>query len=158
MKIKKWKVYAVFVAICEAVGILSALISRQGMQVYETQMQKPPLSPPGWVFAVVWPILYGLMGFGAARIWLADDTTGRKKGLNLFVTQLIVNFFWSLIFFVLRGYGLAFLWILALLGLVVWMTYEFYKVEKFAGLLQLPYIIWLFFAAYLSGGAWLINK
>lgn len=157
MKLKKWKVYGFWIGLSEMVGLLSGLLSRGGAEVYAQTVTKPPLSPPGVVFPIVWTVLYALMGVGAAMVWLAENSDLRKRGLNLFVTQLVVNFFWSLIFFNLQAFGLAFIWLLVLLALVIWMTYVFYKVDPLAGLLQLPYIIWLLLAAYLSAGVWILN-
>lgn len=157
MKINNWKPYALWIGLSEAVGLLSGLLSRGGTEVYAQTVTKPPLSPPGIVFPIVWTVLYALMGIGAARVYQAEDSAERKRGLNLFIAQLIVNFFWSLIFFNLQAFGLAFFWLLVLLILVIWMTYTFYKVDPLAGFLQIPYIIWLVFAAYLSAGVWILN-
>jgi tryptophan-rich sensory protein len=127
------------------------------MMRYNEMIVQPPLVPPDWVFPVVWSILYALMGIGAARVWMAEDSPQRKRGLNLFVTQLIVNFFWSLIFFNLQAFGFAFVWLLLLWVLVVWMIVTFYTVDPLAAWLQVPYLIWLTFAAYLSCAVWLLN-
>ena len=82
----------------------------------------------------------------------------RSKGLNLFVTQLVVNFFWSLIFFNAQAFGFAFLWLLLLWVLVLWMILTFRKVDPLAAKLQIPYLLWLTFAAYLSLGVWILNQ
>ena len=153
-----WKTYAVWILIAEAVGALSGWLSREGMEVYSQTVTQPPLSPPMWLFPVVWGILYALMGIGAARIWMAPESPERKKGLNLFVAQLVVNFFWSPIFFNLQAFGFAFVWLLLLWALVVWMIWTFYKVDPLAAWLQVPYLIWLTFAAYLNLAVWLINR
>jgi tryptophan-rich sensory protein len=155
---EKWKVYMIWILIVEAVGALSGWLSREGMMIYSETIIQPPLAPPGWLFPLVWTLLYALMGIGAARIWLAPDSQERRRGLNLFVAQLIVNFFWSLIFFNLQTFGFAFIWLLLLWGLVVWMILTFYQVEQLAAWLQLPYLVWLTFAAYLSGAVWIINR
>lgn len=157
MKNKNWKVYGFWVLLSEAVGVLSGLLSRNGTALYAQTITKPPLAPPGILFPIVWTVLYALMGVGAARVWLAEDSALRKRGLNLFVAQLIVNFFWSLIFFNLQAFGFAFFWLLLLLVLVVWMTYTFYQIDPLASFLQIPYIVWLVFAAYLSAGVWILN-
>ena len=113
-----WKQYAFWISLSEAVGLLSGYLTREGAEIYSQMLQKPPLSPPGWVFGVVWTILYALMGISAARIYATPPTPARSRGLNLFIAQLIVNFFWSPIFFNARAYGLAFLWLLLLLVLL----------------------------------------
>ncbi len=106
MKKTAW-IYGFWIVLGEAVGALSAWISSPGMDVYMETIIRPPLAPPGWVFGVVWPILYALMGIGAARIWLAEHSRERSRGLNLFIVQLVVNFFWSPIFFNAGAYGFA---------------------------------------------------
>lgn len=127
------------------------------MQIYAQTIVKPPLSPPGWVFPVAWTILYALMGIGAARIYQAPPSGNRSLGLNLFVTQLVVNFFWSPLFFNLQAYGFAFFWLLLLWGLVLWMSLVFRKVDPTAAKLQIPYLLWLTFAAYLNLGVRYLN-
>ena len=158
MNFKKWKPYFVSVAIALSVGILSGLLSISGMNAYMQSVTKPALTPPGWVFSVVWTLLYILMGIGSARIWMHDESIQRGRGLNLYVVQLILNFFWSLIFFNAQAFAVAVIWLLLLLTAVVLMTIQFYKVDRKAAYLQIPYIIWLVFAAYLSVGVWFLNK
>lgn len=157
MKLKTWRPYIISALIAIAVGGLSALLSMDGMEAYSTSVVKPPLTPPGWVFGVVWTILYALMGISAAKIWLSSESVAKGQGLNLYVAQLIVNFFWSLIFFNAQAFGFAFIWLLLLWVLVLLMILQFYKVDKRAALLQIPYLIWLTFAAYLNLGVWILN-
>ena len=152
------KQYALFIGLSEAAGLLSGLLSREGTALYSQMADKPPLSPPGWVFPVVWTVLYALMGISAAKIWAAPKSQARSRGLNLFISQLIVNFFWSPIFFNARAYGLAFFWLLLLWVLVLLMILQFRKVDKTAAVLQLPYLLWLTFAAYLSWAVWQLNR
>ena len=157
MKKRMWKVYGFWVGIAEAVGALSGFLSRKGMELYNINIVKPPLTPPEWVFPVVWGILLALMGIGAARIYLAQDSGKRSRGLNLFVAQLIVNFFWSLILFNLQAFGLAFVWLGLLWVLVAWMVLVFAQVDSVAAVLQIPYLLWLTFAGYLTAMVWLLN-
>lgn len=152
-----WKQYLFWIALSLGIGFLSGLISREGTQIYAQMLQKPSLSPPGWVFGVVWTILYTLMGVSAALIWAAPRTMAQSRGLNLFIAQLIVNFFWSPIFFNARAYGLALVWLLILWALVLLMILQFRKVNKTAARLQIPYLLWLTFAAYLNWGVWQLN-
>ncbi len=158
MKKYTWKVYALWIVLTEAVGGLSGWLSRDGMELYMSAVRQPPLSPPGWVFPVVWAILYALMGIGAARIWLAPASNARSRGLLLYIVQLAFNFFWSIIFFNLQNFGLAFIWLAALWLLILWMILTFRRVDKPAALIQLPYLIWTAFALYLNLGVWLLNR
>lgn len=153
-----WKTFLLWIGLTEAVGALSGWLSRDGMKLYSETVVQPPLSPPMWVFPVVWSILFLLLGYGAARIYLAPESRERSRGLNLFVAQLIVNFFWSLIFFNAQAFGLAFVWLLLLWVLVLLMILVFRKVDPVAAWAQVPYLLWLTFAAYLSGGVWYLNR
>ena len=157
MKKTDWKTYAFWFLLSEAVGVLSGLLSRGGMQIYDATAIKPPFTPPMWVFPVVWSVLFALMGIGAARIWLSEDSAARSRGLNLFVAQLIVNFCWSLIFFNLQAYGVALVWLILLFVLVAWMTLAFYQVDPTAAYLQIPYLIWLAFAGVLTAFVYVLN-
>ena len=152
-----WKTYAFWIGLSETVGLLSGLLSGAGTETFGQTAVQPPLSPPAWVFPVVWTVLYALMGIGAARISQTPPAPVRNKSLNLFIAQLIVNFFWSLIFFNAQAYGFALLWLLLLWGLVLWMILTFYKTDPTAAYMQIPYLLWLTFAAYLNIGIWLLN-
>ncbi len=160
MKMKKinWKPYIIWIVITEAVGALSGFLSMKGSQSFSETVAQPPLSPPSILFPIVWTILYALMGIGAARVSQTPPSKERSQGLNLFIAQLIVNFFWSLIFFNDRAYGFAFFWLLLLIVLVVLMIRSFWKTERLAALLQIPYLLWLLFAAYLNAGVWYLNS
>lgn len=158
MEKNKGRYILFWVFIAEMVGILAGLFSQNATQMYGQLAIKPPLSPPGWLFPVVWSILYALMGVGAGLVTSKDGLADRSRGLNLMVAQLVVNFFWPLLFFNARAYGFAFLWLLLLLVLVVWMTLEFRKSSPLAAKLQIPYILWLFFAAYLNLAVWYLNR
>ncbi len=158
MKWKRWKPYILWVVLVEAVGTLSGLISRDGEKWFNENAAQPPLSPPAAVFPIVWGILYALMGISAARVWLKPDGQERRWGLNLFIGQLVLNFFWSLIFFNARAYGLASLWIVLLWIVVLLMLLRFRKVDPVAGWLQVPYLLWLSFAAYLAFRVWVLNR
>ena len=158
MKKSNWKTYALWILGTEAVGALSGLLSREGMNIYEKTAAKPPLSPPSLLFPIVWGILYALMGIGGARVWLAAPSRDRSRGLGLYAAQLAVNFFWSLLFFNAQAYGLAFFWLLLLWGLVLGMGLRFRRADPAAGYLQIPYLLWLTFAAYLNLGVWILNR
>ena len=157
MKQSTWKVYAYRIALAEAVGALSGLLTSEGTKLYATSILKPPLYPPAIVFPIVWIILYALMGIGAARVYLTSASGVRTRGLRLFLIQLAFNFFWSIIFFNFQAFGLAFIWLVLLWGLILMMTFTFGKSDRLSALLQIPYLIWVFFAGYLNFGVWLLN-
>ena len=147
-----------WVLIAVSVGALAGLFSRSGMKLYEQTAQQPPLSPPMWLFPVVWTVLYVLMGLSAGLVALEEDSSARRKSLNLMVAQLVVNFFWPLYFFNLQAYGFALLWLLLLWVMVLAMIQQMRKVVPLAGWLQIPYLLWLTFALYLNAGVWILNR
>lgn len=153
----KWQKMLLCILIPLAVGALAGRLSREGMSLYQT-MYKPLLSPPGWVFPVVWSLLYILMGIASCLVYCSEASRPRKKrALLLYGLQLAVNFVWPLLFFRFGLLWLSFFWLLLLIGLV-WacMTLFRYILPK-AGKLMLPYLLWLFYAAYLNLGAALLN-
>ena len=119
---------------------------------------KAPLTPPGWVFSVVWTFLYALMGIGVCLVLKSEKTQGKSCCVNIFIAQLIVNFFWSLIFFNAQVFGGALVWLALLWILVLAMIICFSKINTTAAWLQVPYLIWLSFAAYLNAMVWLLNS
>lgn len=157
MKKQSWKAYVFWILFTEGVGALSGWLSREGTELYRTAIEKPPLSPPGAVFPVVWAVLFALMGIGAARVYLAPASGAQSKSLLIFLVQLAFNFFWSILFFNFERFGLAFVWLLVLWVLILWMILSFRKVDRPAARLQIPYLLWVTFAAYLNLGVWLLN-
>ncbi len=146
------------IAIPLAVGGLSAFLSGGGMQTFES-ITKPPLSPPGWLFPVVWTILYTLMGIASYLVYQAEASVASKeKALAIYGYQLLVNFLWPIFFFDFGWYLFSFFWLLLLWVLVFWMIRLFYDISKTAAYLMMPYLIWLTFAGYLNLGIWILNR
>ena len=152
-----WKTYLFWIVLTEAVGGLSALLTRRGMEIYKETIVKPPLSPPMIVFPIVWAILYALMGIAVARTQLKGESALQERSLLLYIIQLGFNFCWSIFFFNLQAFGFAFLWLMTLWGLIIWMLLTFRKVDKTAAYLVIPYLLWVTFAAYLNAGVYLLN-
>ena len=157
MKKANWKTYAVWIVLAEAVGGLSGWLTREGTKIYNATVQQPPLSPPSIAFPIVWGVLFVLMGIGAARIYASSASGARSESLLLFFIQLAFNFFWSIIFFNLQNFGFALLWLIALWVLILRMILSYRKVDPLAAWLQVPYLLWVSFAAYLNFGVWLLN-
>ncbi len=155
---KKTKPYVIFILISLAVGGLSALLSMGGMSSYDS-ITTPPLSPPAILFPIVWTVLYVLMGISAARIFTNDTATEQEKRSALFTywLSLFVNFFWSIIFFNMRSFIFAFIWLILLIYLVVKTVVCYARVDRVAAYLQIPYILWLLFAAYLNLAVYILN-
>ena len=150
----KFKNYAISILIPVIVGIVVGLITSSAMD-YE-MLQKPFLSPPGWLFPIVWTILYTLMGISYGI--LKENNLINEDINRIYYSQLVVNAFWSIFFFNLKWRLFAFLWIILLIILVIEMIREFYRKNKLAGLLQIPYLIWIIFPAYLNLGFYILNK
>ena len=155
---KHWKTYALSILFAEAIGGLSGWLTREGTKLYNETVTQPPLSPPSIVFPIVWAILFALMGISAARIYLCPPSAIRTKSLRIYSLQLAFNFFWSIIFFNLQNFSLAFFWLLALWALIIWMILSFKKIDRTAAWLQVPYLLWVTFAAYLNFGVWMLNR
>ena len=138
-----------------AVGGLSAVFTMGSMKEFEA-LNKPPLSPSGWLFPVVWSILFILMGISTYII--TDRKQRNEKALFFYYLQLVFNFLWSIIFFNNQAYLFAFVWLVILLGLVIVTAIEYYKINKTAGLLFIPYILWIIFAGYLNYSIYILNR
>ena len=141
-----------------AVGGLAAWLTMGSMAQFAALAQ-PPLSPPGWVFPVVWTILYLLMGWASFLIWKSGaPQAAKKRALGLYGVQLAVNFVWPLLFFRAGLYGFALIWLVILLVLVAETMLAFGRIDRRAAWLLAPYFLWLLFAAYLNAGVWLLNR
>jgi len=151
----KFKIYAVNILIPLAVGGLSALFAG-GSDAF-SGFQKAPLTPPGFIFPIVWTILYTLMGISMALIIINGTEKEKRESVKIYTLQLILNFFWSIIFFRFKAFLLAFFWIVALLFSIIAMIKTFYKSYPLSAYLQIPYLIWVTFATYLTLATYLIN-
>ncbi len=150
----KIKIYAKSILIPVIIGgVIGLIISRS---IDYNSLQKPPLSPPSILFPIVWTILYVLMGISYGII--DSKSLIELKTKIIYSLQLFVNATWSLIFFTLKWRLFAFIWIIILNILVIVMIIDFFKKNKTAGLLQIPYLLWIIFASYLNLGVYLLNK
>lgn len=147
------KRYLFWIALTEAIGALAGWLSQDAVAAFGSSFTQSTLTPPGWIFPIVWGILYALMGIGAARV----AATEKQTGLNLWIIQLAVNFFWPLLFFNAHAFGFAALWLGLLWVLVLLMILRFRKADPVAAVLQLPYLLWLTFALYLNLAVWQMN-
>lgn len=140
-----------------AVGAVAGALTSQSMRVF-SGLNQPSFAPPGWLFPVVWTILYLLMGL-ASYLVLTSDASPKdiRRAMILYAAQLVVNFFWSLIFFNLGNYLFAFVWLLLLWVLVLLTTWQFSKCSKTAAYLMIPYILWITFAAFLNYMIYILN-
>lgn len=150
-------IYSILIAL--GVGGLSALFTSGNMDIYE-KIIRPPLSPPSILFPIVWTVLFILMGVSAAMIYNTENVKklDRDSALLTYGISLIFNFFWSIIFFNMQMYLFAFIWLIALLYFIIKTIIKYYKINKTAAYLQLPYLLWVTFAGYLNFAVWYLNK
>jgi tryptophan-rich sensory protein len=146
-----WKTALAAVVAIELLGGLSGWLSNSGYgNPWFDALVKPPFMPPGWLFAVVWPILYALLGIAVAIVIAEPPSTRRRAALTLFLTQLVLNFAWSPIFFAGHDIALAKVVIFVMAVLAAAAARQFLRLRKAAGLLMVPYLAWLVFAATLN--------
>ena len=139
-----------------AVGGAAAVLTMDAMAQYSA-LPQPPLAPPAWVFPAVWTVLYLLMGAASRRVYRLG-TQESRNALMLYYVQLAAHFVWPLLYFRAQEYEVAFWWLLLLLALVLAALSAFFRLDKAAGRLLMPYAAWLLFAAYLNLGVWLLNR
>lgn len=144
-----------FIVFIEAIGFLSGWLAGDSGAVYQL-LVKPPLSPPGWLFGVVWPIMYAIIGL-AAYFAHSEKTPMAKEAMFWFWLQLALNFLWSIVFFRFELFWAAFVVILLLDAIVIYTIILFTKVNRKSVVLMIPYLIWLLYASYLNLGFAILN-
>lgn len=147
MKIQ-WKALVISLAISLGTGFLSTLFTPNIQDKY-AQLYRPPLAPPGWVFPVVWTVLFILMGLAAYLVYVSGKASA-VPALKLYLTQLFFNLGWSVLFFRWGACLPAFLWLIILWFLVFTLVKRFWMIDELAGKMLAPYLLWLTFAAYLN--------
>lgn len=143
-----WKPLIISLLISLGTGTLAGILTKNSVRIY-SELPKPDFSPPGFIFPIVWTVLYLLMGISAYLVF-CSNSKNRTSALFFYFLQLAVNFLWPFIFFNLQQFTFAFVWIILLFVLVVIMIAEMYKVDKTAAYLQIPYLLWLLYAMYLN--------
>lgn len=154
MKIN-YKELVISIAISLGVGTLAAVLTRGNMDIYN-YINTPPLSPPAWLFPIVWTILYINMGISSYVVYKVGGEES-DRAIELYFAQLMVNFLWTIVFFNLRCFLFSSVLIVILDILIVFMILEFVKIRKWAGYLQIPYLLWVLFATYLNIGISILN-
>ncbi|HIT91220.1 MAG TPA: tryptophan-rich sensory protein [Candidatus Merdenecus merdavium] len=155
MKFKKNEELIISILIPLTVGAVSSLLSGSMMKTYE-QLVKPRGAPPATIFPILWTILYVFMGISFYILW-TTPLVKPKKAIRIYFLQLFFNFFWSILFFHFHAYLLSFIWILLMIFIIIFMINEFYKINPLAAVLQIPYLVWSVFAAYLNFMVFLLN-
>ena len=154
MKIN-WKKLIIITIITFIVGSFFSWFTMNNMDTFK-ELEKP-INVPGLLFPIVWSILYLLMSISFYRVLQSDDENKKPQVIS-YIVQLIINSLWSLIFFGFEAYLLAFIWIIILLISVIIMIINFYKIDKKVAYLNIPYVLWIIFAAYLNIGIYLLNR
>ena len=151
----RYWVLAGFIILCLAVGGVSGFVTVQSVQEWYPTLNKPFFNPPSWIFGPVWTLLYIMMAVAAWRVWLEGSVA--KPALNLFFIQLVLNFFWTIIFFGMKNIGLALVEIIALWIMIALTLRAFMKIAKPAGWMMAPYLAWVSFATLLNASIWRLN-
>lgn len=153
----KWKTLIICIAIPLILGGIAGFIAKDSIRIFE-ELDKPPLSPAGWLFPVAWTLLYTLMGI-ASYLILTSGASQRKinRALKLYGLQLLFNFLWTFWFFNLQLYAFSFIWLVVLWFLILVTIISFSHISKPAAYLMLPYLLWVAFAGYLNLGIAILN-
>lgn len=139
-------------------GVLIGFLTKDFTNIYET-ITKPKLSPPGYIFGIVWPILYILMSISLYRVYMKLKIKNKSSSsILLYIIQLAINFLWPIIFFMSRLYGLSWIILLILIVILIIVIFKFYKIDKLSGSLLIPYLIWCIYALYLNISIWMLNE
>lgn len=151
---------SVVLTTCLVVGFLSGMVTRESITTWYPTLIKPFFNPPNWIFAPVWTTLYIMMGVAGGLVWtkLESNPENVKKAFKFFVFQLALNSLWSIIFFYLHNVLLALIEVILLL-LMIYETYkQFFKIDKTAARLLIPYLVWVSFATILNASIWWLNR
>ena len=152
---KKAKPYIFSILLSLTVGGLSALSIANNMNIYD-KIRMPPLSPPGWLFPVVWTILFIVMGISSAMIFTSKSSK-KDDALFIYAVSLVLNFSWSIFFFNMQSFIVAFIILVALWLSIIITIIQYYKINKVSAWLQLPYLLWVTFAGYLNFAIIVLN-
>lgn len=157
MDARTWALLVVAVLGCEAVGLIGSLATASSVQTWYPTLEKPGFTPPGWFIGATWTLLYAVMGVAVWRIWRYPSSHERSWALGLFGLQLALNAVWTPVFFGLRMPGLALVVILALVAALAATLWSFFRVDRAAGWLLVPYLAWASFATILNASIWWLN-
>lgn len=155
--VKRFLTLAGFLILPLLIGSISGFITSAEITSWYAYLQKPVFNPPNWIFGPVWTSLYLLMGYSAYRIYQNKSSANKKLAYRLFTIQLILNFFWSILFFGLHLIGIALLEISCLWICILAMIIQFKTIDKTAAYLNIPYLLWVSFATILNAAIWYLN-
>jgi tryptophan-rich sensory protein len=156
MKIE-WFKLVVSIVMCQTAGIVGSLFTVKNIPAWYAALNKPSFNPPNWIFGPVWIFLYILMGISFYLIWINSGTGNFGLLLSLFIFQLVLNSFWTIIFFGLKSPLFAFCEIAVLWVAILFCIILFFQVSKISSFLLIPYLLWVTFAAILNFAIWKLN-
>ena len=152
-----WMKLLITVAASLIAGWIGSVFTMDAIASWYAALDKPPLTPPNWIFGPVWTALYVMMGLAAGLVWQAKGAPGKGFALGLFFAHLFVNAMWSIVFFTFESPG----WALGVIGLLLLMIVAllvlFERHSRTAAYLLIPYLLWVSFASYLNAGIWWLN-
>lgn len=157
MNKKSWTELIAWIITFEAIGFFLGMLTQANILSWYEKINKSSLTPPGTVFSIVWSILYALLAITGWALWCSRNESEMKTVLYLYAIQMLMNWAWTPLFFVLHWTGLGFLWILVMVGLTGLLIFSLKNKRESIAILLLPYLVWLLFAAYLNGVIWLLN-
>jgi translocator protein len=152
----KWGLLIIFIIACNLIGALGAIWTSSDSSWYR-DINKPSFNPPSWIFGPVWTLLFTLMGISLYLVWTSSSSNIKLMALTLFIIQFFFNIAWSYLFFGLNKPSWSFIEILFLLGFIFLTAFYFFKVNKTAGYLLIPYFLWVSFASLLNYSIWRLN-
>lgn len=146
-----WLKLIVSIVICQLAGIIGSLFTTPAINTWYESLNQPTFRPPNWLFGPVWLVLYLLMGISAYLVWQKGlDKKEVRTALIIFAVQLVLNSFWSIIFFGMKNLSFALAEILVLWLFIILTIFKFYQIDKRAALLLIPYLLWVSFASFLN--------
>ncbi|CAN5178927.1 TspO/MBR family protein [soil metagenome] len=159
MKNIRIKPFIISLFVCFSAGAIGSIFTASSIPTWYATLNKPFFNPPNWIFGPVWTTLYFLMAVSLYKVWINKTNTNNKNiALICFGSQLLLNTLWSIIFFGFKSPFLAFITIIILWILILQMIISFYRIDKNAGLLQIPYLLWVSFAALLNFFIMILNR
>jgi benzodiazapine receptor len=147
----------VALALCFFAAGIGAFAASRGLNEWYPALRKPSWNPPSWVFGFIWSSLYTMMAVASWLVWRRRATAPVATPLSVFAVQLLLNAAWPMLFFSLRSPGLGFLEIILLWLVVATTVGMFWRVSNAAGMVMVPYLLWITFAMALNGSIWSLN-
>lgn len=158
MKLSNIVTIVICIMIPLMVGGISGFATVTGVDSWYSTINKPSFNPPNWIFGPVWTFLYILMGVSLYLIWKSPASDAKNIALYVFAIQLLLNFAWSFLFFYFQRPGLALIEIFLLWATILFMIITYYKIDRIAAYIQIPYLLWVSFASLLNGAVWVLNR